>query len=231
MNEGIERTPDMPHLGESGHFCIELFCGSGNLTYAMKHFFPDSFGVDHKVSKQRVKTILFGFKLAEESATSGTVVPFRSMSVGPIGAFPAEQHPVPVFVDSAGALTDPHLCEQIVGRMAYLHYQAWNLRRVRLANSLYAFMAHLIPKLSTHNIVWTVRILGQVFFENILLEIVERFKPWYCELHNCMFGGARLKRTCIASNTSAVMSLAIHCDGQHSACPLVGAAGCVRYFS
>ena len=85
VNEGIERTPDMPHLGESGHFCIELFCGSGNLTYAMKHFFPDSFGVDHKVSKQRVKTICLDFKLAEESATSRTVVSFRTMSVGPLG--------------------------------------------------------------------------------------------------------------------------------------------------
>ena len=57
-NEGTERKqPEVPHLGEAGYFCIELFCGSGNLTYAMKHFFPDSFGVDHKVGKQRVETI------------------------------------------------------------------------------------------------------------------------------------------------------------------------------
>ena len=28
-----------PQLGESGFFCMELFCGTGNLTYAMKHFF------------------------------------------------------------------------------------------------------------------------------------------------------------------------------------------------
>ena len=46
-----------PEFGSSGYFCIELFCGSGNLTFAMKHFFPDSFGVDHKVAKQRVKVI------------------------------------------------------------------------------------------------------------------------------------------------------------------------------
>ena len=39
-NEGTERKqPEVPHLGEAGYFCIELFCGSGNLTYAMKHFF------------------------------------------------------------------------------------------------------------------------------------------------------------------------------------------------
>ena len=46
-----------PQLGEPGYFCLELFCGSGNLTFAMKHFFPDSFGVDHKVGKQRVKIV------------------------------------------------------------------------------------------------------------------------------------------------------------------------------
>ena len=29
-----------PEFGSSGYFCIELFCGSGNLTFATKHFFP-----------------------------------------------------------------------------------------------------------------------------------------------------------------------------------------------
>jgi hypothetical protein len=28
-----------PQLGEPGFFCLELFCVTGNLTYAMKHFF------------------------------------------------------------------------------------------------------------------------------------------------------------------------------------------------
>ena len=34
-----------------------------------------------------------------------------------------------------------------------------------------------------------------------------------------MFGGSRLKRTCIASSCSAIMSLAVKCDGQHSHAP------------
>ena len=52
-SEGTGKSqPEVPHLGESGYFCIELFCGSGNLTFAMKHFFPDSFGVDHKVGNK-----------------------------------------------------------------------------------------------------------------------------------------------------------------------------------
>ena len=34
-----------------------------------------------------------------------------------------------------------------------------------------------------------------------------------------MFGGKRQKRTCLASNSSAVMSLNILCDGQHEHAP------------
>ena len=34
-----------------------------------------------------------------------------------------------------------------------------------------------------------------------------------------MFGGSRLKRTCIASSCSARMSWAVKCDGQHAHAP------------
>ena len=32
------------------------------------------------------------------------------------------------------------------------------------------------------------------------VEVDTKLKPYYCELHNCMFGGLRLKCTCLASN-------------------------------
>ena len=61
------KTDDVvrPQFGESGFFCVELFCGTGNLTYAMKHFLPDSFGVDHKVSKQRIKVVCLDLTKAD----------------------------------------------------------------------------------------------------------------------------------------------------------------------
>ena len=55
--QAADCSPVTPQLGAAGYFCMELFCGSGNLTFAMEHFFPDSFGVDHTVGKQRVKVI------------------------------------------------------------------------------------------------------------------------------------------------------------------------------
>ncbi len=82
-NEGTEPIqPEVPHLGEAGYFCIELFCGSGNLTYAMKHFFPDSFGVDHRGGKQRVKTIRLDLSV---EANQQLVGPIGTMFVATLG--------------------------------------------------------------------------------------------------------------------------------------------------
>ena len=100
-----------------------------------------------------------------------------------------------------------------------------NLVRVRLSNRLYSFMARHIPKLQDNNIVWTVENpWTSLMWRTSYWRLIEKLRPWYCELHNCMFGGSRLKRTCIASNCSAVMSLAVKCDGQHS---VVGTTRCV----
>ena len=77
-NEHAEKSTHVkPEFGSSGYFCIELFCGSGNLTFAMKHFFPDSFGVDHKVAKQRVKVICLDFDAGGPSEAGHWLDNFR----------------------------------------------------------------------------------------------------------------------------------------------------------
>ena len=53
------------------------------------------------------------------------------------------------------------------------------------------------------------------------VEVDTKLKPYYCELHNCMFGGLRLKRTCLASNSKAIMALNILCTGDHDHAPEV----------
>ena len=219
-SEGTGKSPpEVPHLGESGYFCIELFCGSGNLTYAMKHFFPDSFGVDHKVGKQRVKTVCLDLsveanqRLVEEWCLSGRClwvhwgIPcgtasrarFRRLSKKSHGPPPLRSDRWPDGVPSLSGI---------------------NLVRVRLSNRLYAFMARLIPKLDANNVVWTVENpWTSLLWKTSYWRRIAKLKPWYCELHNCMFGGSRLKRTCIASSCGAVMALAIKCDGQHTHAP------------
>ena len=71
--------------------------------------------------------------------------------------------------------------------------------KLRAANRLYSYMrrAH---KTATCNgtLFGRLRTLSQVYFGIHLYwkDIEKCTDPFYCELHNCMFGGKRLKRTC-----------------------------------
>ena len=47
----------MPTAELDGFYAIELFCGSGNLTLAMKHFLPNSCGVDNHTKGRKLKVI------------------------------------------------------------------------------------------------------------------------------------------------------------------------------
>lgn len=98
------------------------------------------------------------------------------------------------------------------------HLRGILLTRVKKANVLYKFMCDLIFQLEANSITWTVENPWTSFlWETSFWRGVEAvFSPVYCELHNCMFGGEGLKRTCVASNNPAVLQLNVLCDGQHS---------------
>ena len=86
-----------------------------------------------------------------------------------------------------------------------------HLVKLRAENRLYSFMRKLIKKMQQMNIVWTVEnpLTSLLWETSYWLDIAEATGHYYCELHNCMFGGTRLKRTCLASNCSAIMALNI----------------------
>ena len=220
-NEHAVKTGDVkPQLGANGHFCMELFCGSGNLTYAMKHFFPDSFGVDHKVGKQRVKVICLDLtredhqELIYQWATSGTClwvhfgIPCGTASRARFKRLSKKIHGPPPLRSSRWPDGLPNV-------------SGTNLLRLRAANRLYAFMSKLILKLDAAGITWTVENpWSSLLWETSYWQTIdEKLRPFYCELHNCMFGGQRLKKTCIASNRKSVMGLNILCSGDHDRAP------------
>ena len=144
-----------PQLGASGYFCMELFCGSGNLTFAMKHFFPDSFGVDHKVGKQRVKIICLDLtkedhqQLVMQWAASELClwvhfgVPCGTASMARYKRLSKRVHGPPPL----RSLRWPDGLPTVKGT---------NLLRLRAANRLYSFMAKLIIQLEASKITWTV---------------------------------------------------------------------------
>ena len=144
-----------PQFGESGFFCLELFCGTGNLTYAMKHFFPDSFGIDHKVNKQKVKLVCLDLSkpdhqaLVEQWALSGKClwvhfgVPCGTASRARFRRISRKIHGPP-------PLRTPKFPDGIPG-LKGLH-----AIKLRAANRLYSYMRRLIKQLHAAGIVWTV---------------------------------------------------------------------------
>ena len=209
-----------PQLGASGYFCMELFCGSGNLTYAMKHFFPDSFGVDHKVGKQHVKVICLDLtredhqQLVEQWALSPHCL-WVHFGV-PCGTASRAR-----FKRISKTIHGPRPLRSLRWPDGLPNVKGTNLLRLRAANRLYAFMSKLIIKLDDRNITWTVENPWTSLLWNTSYwrRVESMVKAYYAEVHNCMFGGQRLKRTCIASNNDAVMALNILCDGSHEHAP------------
>ena len=186
----------------------------------MKHFFPDSFGVDHKVSKQRVKIVCLDLSkedhqiLVEQWALSGKClwvhfgVPCGTASRACFRRISKRIHgPPPLrssrFPDGLPGLKGLHAV------------------KLRAANRLYSYMRKLIKQLQLAHVVRTVEnpLTSLLWETSYWKDVHEATDPYYCELHNCMFGGKRQKRTCLASNSSAVMSLNILCDGQHEHAP------------
>ena len=214
--DGTER----PEFGAHGFFCVELFCGTGNLTYAMKHFFPDSFGVDHKVGKQRVKIVCLDLTrsdhqaLVEQWLLSGKClwvhfgIPCGTASRARCRRLSAKVHGPPPLRNSKYPDGIPGI-------------KGLHLIKLRAANRLYSFMRKLILQLNKAGIVWTVEnpLTSLLWETSYWSEIAVATDPFYCELHNCMFGGQRLKRTCLASNNKAIMALNILCDGRHEHAP------------
>ena len=209
-----------PQFGTNGFFCVELFCGTGNLTYAMKHYFPDSFGVDHKVNKQRVKVVCLDLtredhqSLVEQWLLSGRClwvhfgIPCGTASRARFRRLSRKIHGPP-------PLRNSRYPDGIPG------VKGLHLIKLRAANKLYSFMRKLILQLDKAGITWTVEnpFTSLLWETSYWRDVEEATSPFYCELHNCMFGCQRLKRTCLASNNGAVMSLNVLCDGRHEHAP------------
>ena len=186
----------------------------------MKHFFPDSFGVDHKVGKQHVKVIcldltredhqelIMQWALTDRCLWVHFGVPCGTASRARFRRLNKRVHGPPPL----RSLKWPNGLPNVRGT---------NLLRLRAANRLYSFMSKLILQLDGAGITWTVENPWTSLLWNTSYwqEVDKHTNVCYVELHNCMFGGQRLKRTCIASNNNAVMSLNILCDGTHEHAP------------
>jgi len=197
-----------------GYFAVELFCGTGNLTLSMKRFLPDSLGVDHVVKQQRVKVIPLDLSLDSAQRLVGEWsspqciwvhfgIPCGTASKARLRRLSRKQHGPPKL--RSGRWPDGLPWLRGVSRV-----------KVQKANALYSFMVRLILQLDKDHICWTVENPWTSFlWETSIWQRLQHLHPHYVEIHNCMYGGARLKRTCLASNNPVVLHMQRVCDGQH----------------
>ena len=205
---------------DSNYFCVELFCGSAGLTYAMKHFFKDSFGVDHVVGKAKSKVVCLNLgektnqELVRSWCTSSSClwthfgVPCGTASRARLRRMSTNHHGPPPLRSDRWPLGLPSLTGK-------------NLAKVRAANILYRFTCDLILELDSLSKVWTLEnpwnsLLWKTPYWT---DVASRCNPYMVELDYCMFGGKRKKHTGLATNCAAAMELNVCCDGQHEHAP------------
>ena len=192
----------------------------------MKHFFRNSFGVDHHVAGAKSRVICLDLskkenqQLVSQWAASDLClwthfgVPCGTASKARCIRMSKKKHGPPPLRSHRFPLGLPTL-------------KGSNLARVRAANNLYSFTMSLIKKLDRLGKIWTL----ENQFSSLLWEtpywvsVREEISPFVIELDYCMFGGKRRKHTAIATNCSSLVSLNRLCDQQHDHAPWTYEAG------
>ena len=203
-----------PTAGE--FFCIELFAGSAGLTFAMKHYFKQSFGIDHKSGQAKARVVCLDLTIKEnqklvmewallpECLWVHSGVPCGTASKARQIRLSKKKHGPPPLRSHKWPLGLPGLSGAA-------------LAKVRSANILYSFSCDLILQLDKAGKVWTLENpWSSLLWHTPYWKNVERkLRPFMVELDYCMFGGRRKKHTCLATNSCALTALNLLCDGQH----------------
>eukprot|EP00435_Cladocopium_sp_Y103_P012524 s4507_g3.t1 len=93
--------------------------------------------------------------------------------------------------------------------------------RVDLANKVYSACARLIITCIVLSIRWTLEQPSRSLFwlTKYWRWVLDHCQPLFVSFHNCMFGGARPKRTTIATDIEGLHQLECECNGQHAHLP------------
>ena len=206
------------HAGEI--FCIELFAGSAGLTFAMKHFFKQSFGVDHKsgAAKARVVRLDLTIKANQDLGREWALSPqcLWVHSGVPCGtASKARQ------IRMSKKKHGPPPLRSVRWPLGLPGISGTALAKVRSANILEAFTCQLCIELDKAGKIWTLENpWSSLLWKTPYWKKVEAAtRPFMVELDYCTFGGSRKKHTCLATNCSDLMALNIVCDNQHEHAP------------
>ena len=203
-------------------YCIELFCGSAGLTAVCRQVFPSSFGVDHKVSsapKSKIVQLNLDDYNNQQLVLSWIRDP-RCIYVHwgiPCGAS-SRARDIKMSKRSHGP--PPLRNKQFPNGVPAHWLSTKKLARLRAANRLYDFMVLAILDMPESS-VWTIENPWRSWlWETLYLKkLLARRKVHFFQFDMCMFGGKRLKRTAIATNSEIIGKYALTCDNKHEHLP------------
>ena len=209
------KAKSMPAVQQK--FAIEVCSGTAGLTAELrKQGLPCSFGVDHVVK-------------------AGCKAPVKKVDI----TAPGSQELVRSWVLS-GQCCYIHLgvpcgtssrAREIVGGPPPLRsetspeglecLQPRDAERVRKANQVYSFSCSIILLCAQMAIDWPLEQPHRSLFWRTIWwrSVLQHLRPYFVFFANCMHGGQRPKRTCIATSVPALTGLARECDGQHTHLP------------
>ena len=203
-------------------FLLELFCGTAGVTAAFKQLGGEALGLDNVVKKGKLRGPVAkadlctceNQQLVLQMLKDGRVEAL--MLAPPCGASSRAREIA--IRDHRGRLVGPVPLRSAKYPDGLPWLRGLNALKTKLANKLYAFSREVLDVAVACGIPIIIEnpkrswMWKTSFFSS--LDPACRFQ----QIHNCMYGGARLKRTAFLMNFEAP-NLLLECDGSHSHLP------------
>ena len=186
------------HAGE--FFCIEFFAGSAGLTFAMKHFFKQSLGVDDKsgAAKARVVCLDLTIKANKDLVREWALSP---QCLWVHSGVPSKVRQIRMSKKKHG----PPPLRSVRWPLGIPGISGTALAKVRSANILYAFTCQLCIELDKAGKIWTLENpwSSRLWKTPYRKKVEAATKPFTVELDYCMFGASRKKNILALQQTAA----------------------------
>ena len=195
-------------------FALEVCCGAAGLTSEIrKQGLPCSFGIDSIIKagcKAPIKkidvTVPGSQELVKSWIMSGQCCYLR---LGIPCGTSSRAREIP---GGPPPLRSESFPEGLSGLKPY------EAKRVQKANSVYSFACSLILLCAQFAVEWSLEQPHRSLFWKTVWwrAVLQHLRPYFIFFANCMHGGARPKRTCLATSVSALVALSRECDNQHT---------------
>ena len=193
---------------------LELFCGSAGLSAAVRKLGFQVLGVDHKPSAKQTNAPFVSLDLRDSEQQDRIWMELRrshAVWLAPPCGTSSAARSIPL--GKSGAGPTPMRSVSCPDGLPSLRPEAH--ARVQSANCFYEFSAKVWKFCQEHGILCIVENpVSSLMWQTSWFRPIVPLGMWH-ELHACMYGSARKKRTALLS-TCSLPGLLLQCDGSHT---------------